>query len=454
MSLQYNYEESDSTEEGELSEILGRMYCSASGSNAFSFSTSDEGFFSKSPYISDEIHGSKIIDKSPVYKLGQSDIHYISQHAAKKELNTSKSVHEKSGPDIDLLMIGKTGNGQSALGNTILRRTAFNSRPSLRSVTKEVTYEVTEYQGRKIKVVDVPGVGYTDDSNDSTEVFLADKLADAIAINPRGYHAFLLVVKYGGRFTIEDSGIVEYLKKIFVELVQECSHRTILFDNKTTDEAKRSKQLNDLIEMVDSLMIENCRYTNEQFEIARTERDAFIINCKEPYITEEAIIECSIILQLFHQGLGKLSNYSDTSYLKELLHRADKLYDMLVKKDNETKALNFAISHVHALRKSIFEEITLSLKKAELEELQRTINEKMVKEENKAAEFEHELHSQWTEERKMYREELTRILDKTRKLEEENKTLRKKDTDLFAAIKHKVAKTFKRKEKIPTEDKI
>ncbi|KAK0046789.1 protein AIG1 [Biomphalaria pfeifferi] len=109
--------------------------------------------------------------------------------------------------EIDLLLIGKTGNGKSALGNLILDYEACVSEPSATSVTKEVCDDVNEINGRIIKVMDSPGVEDTDWENDEATNSVVNALCQAIVINPQGYHAFLLVVKFGGRFTKEDKGL-------------------------------------------------------------------------------------------------------------------------------------------------------------------------------------------------------------------------------------------------------
>ncbi|GFO04941.1 immune-associated nucleotide-binding protein 6 [Plakobranchus ocellatus] len=64
-------------------------------------------------------------------------------------------------------------------------------------------------------VVDGPGIEDTRlDKQDSVDL-VANKIAQALLISPRGYHAFLLVTKYDVRFTEEDKDTIQFLKNLF-----------------------------------------------------------------------------------------------------------------------------------------------------------------------------------------------------------------------------------------------
>ena len=65
------------------------------------------------------------------------------------------------------------------------------------------------------QVVDGPGVGDTRLDNQDSIKLIVSEMEQAMLMNPRGYHAFLLVVKFGARFTREDQGTAAFLKKLF-----------------------------------------------------------------------------------------------------------------------------------------------------------------------------------------------------------------------------------------------
>ncbi|KAH9513459.1 hypothetical protein Btru_033106 [Bulinus truncatus] len=57
----------------------------------------------------------------------------------------------------------------------------------------------------------------TTDNPEPQRKQIIEAIATAIAASPEGYHAFLLVVRFGGRFTKEDLQTIDVLKAVFEE---------------------------------------------------------------------------------------------------------------------------------------------------------------------------------------------------------------------------------------------
>lgn len=159
--------------------------------------------------------------------------------------------------DIRMVLLGKTGNGKSASGNTILRREAFRSDLSPRSVTGECEKARGMVDGRRVSVIDTPGMYDTN----YTENEVIRKLKECISLSAPGPHVFLIVISLV-RFTEEEQNTVELLEMVFGD--KAAKYSMVLF---THGERLRNKTVEDFFRKSHhlSLLIEKCNWRYHVF---------------------------------------------------------------------------------------------------------------------------------------------------------------------------------------------
>ncbi|XP_059159821.1 uncharacterized protein LOC131943636 isoform X2 [Physella acuta] len=334
----------------------------------------------------------------------------------------------KPTPRIDLLLIGRTGNGKSATGNTLLREKKFTSKSSTSSRTKQMDYGITEFKGRKIKVVDGLTISDTrlDEEGSVEQLNEAAKLA--LAVNPEGYHAFLLVLKYGNRFTREEQETVQVLKKIFGEnfvrdyciliitcgdifwakqdakggdgitfsqwlkkqdgafkdLYLECN-RAVMFDNSCDSELDYDDHIEALLARVDEIFCSR-RY-NLTHKVQLT-NDSVLSDQPGPSVTSETMKEVGTSLAQMH--IAHNSTQPENVTLCDMFLRQTKVVEGLVAQQEQfLVALRDLTQAVDTLQKKVSDESSPSLSSVD-EIKQRRSSGEATQERNQKEEIDNE----------------------------------------------------------------
>ncbi|XP_045175916.2 GTPase IMAP family member 8-like [Mercenaria mercenaria] len=161
-----------------------------------------------------EIHSKALQDHLDNYNGGSCVRTQILEVERKLDTNKNVIALNKMRNETKIILIGKSGNGKSSTGNTLLGGRAFVADRDLNAVTEKCEMKTGNFMTHKLSVVDTPGLFDTAKS-------LAERALEiqkAVTICP-GPHAFLLVFSGANRMTEEEKFTIDLMRVIFGEKV-------------------------------------------------------------------------------------------------------------------------------------------------------------------------------------------------------------------------------------------